>query len=315
MYGLLALGVLAAATPAPMTARMRQQGDTEQRLRELEQRVREREEELRELRRELGELGSEPRVRVRAAPQARIGPWGSVSIFPGRPKLGFMYRDTASADRERIAQVVSVAPGSPAERAGLKAGDVITRFNGVALEGRESPASVLRRQAEDLEVGDTIQVEYRRGNERRTVTMVAEELDPDAFAYAFSGDSGFTVQAPRVRVGGDWPEVIELSRFGARWLDMELVSLERDLGEYFGASEGVLVIRAPRDSALQLRSGDVILAIDGRKATSPSQAMRVLRSYEAGESFDMEIMRQKRRMTITARIPVADRGYFYQHEY
>jgi S1-C subfamily serine protease len=141
--------------------------------------------------------------------------------------------------------------------------------------------------------------------------MVAEELDPNAFAFAYD-DSSFVSGLPR-KVSGAFPEMIDLTRLSGRWLEVELVSVDKDLGEYFGTTEGVLVVRAPRDTSLHLRSGDVILAIDGRKASNPAQAMRILRSYETGESFDIQIMRQKRRTTVTARIPTRDRGFFYQN--
>src|SRR2546426_3832650 len=38
------------------------------------------------------------------------------------------------------------------------------------------------------------------------------------------------------------------SLMGSPWGDLELVSLNSDLGEYFGAKDGVLVVRAPEDS-------------------------------------------------------------------
>ena len=63
------------------------------------------------------------------------------------------------------------------------------------------------------------------------------------------------------------------------------------------------VVKAPADSALPLKSGDVILAIDGRKPTSPEHAMRILRSYEGGEAVKLDIMRQKRRTTATWTVP------------
>jgi S1-C subfamily serine protease len=116
-------------------------------------------------------------------------------------------------------------------------------------------------------------------------------------------------------MSGRVPDVIDLTRMGGRWLDLEMVSLDKDLGEYFGATEGVLVVRGPQDGPLNLRSGDVVLAIGGRKVSSPSQAMRILQSYEAGEGFEIQIMRQKRRTTVSARIPARDRGFFFQNEY
>ena len=48
------------------------------------------------------------------------------------------------------------------------------------------------------------------------------------------------------------------------------------LAAYFGTSDGILVVDAPGDSTLGLKAGDVILAIGGRKPTSPSHAFRIL---------------------------------------
>src|SRR5882762_8759570 len=73
-------------------------------------------------------------------------------------------------------------------------------------------------------------------------------------------------------------------------------------------------VRAPKDSALALRAGDVILSIGGRKPTTPPQALRILRSYDRGESFEVVVLRQKKRVTLTAKVPDQDpRGYFYEY--
>lgn len=312
---LTAVGLIASLVAvAPASAgntNVWQQGEADRR--EMERRIREQERQIEELQRQLADLRGSPRTRVRTEIEPglrmRVGPRGML-LGGSRPKFGFVFQDSTGVDG---AVVRGVTPGAPAARAGLKAGDVITMFNGIRLQGRESPGEELRRQASELEVGDSVQVEYRRGTERKTVIMVAEELDPDVVMQV-EGDSNFTFSLPR-KMQMDLPEMIDLGRFGGRWLDVELVAVEKDLGEYFGAAEGVLVVRAPRDSSLGLKAGDVILAVDNRKATTPSQVMRILRSYEAGESFDVQIMRQKRKQTIKAQIPARDRGFFYQNDF
>jgi serine protease Do len=115
------------------------------------------------------------------------------------------------------------------------------------------------------------------------------------------------VQPPRIDV--ETP----LLRFLPRgWLDMELVTLNEELGSYFGTTQGVLVVRAPEETSLNLRSGDVILDIDGREPSSPSHALRIMRSYEPGETMRIEVMRDKRRQTITATVPERDGGFFWR---
>src|SRR5438552_1148214 len=113
---------------------------------------------------------------------------------------------------------------------------------------------------------------------------------------------------PRVAPGmAEMPEMAGMEgwalSFGSPWGDLELVNLNPDLGEYFGTKDGVLVVKAPGDSSLPVRSGDVILSIAGRKPTSPSHAMRILHSYEAGETVSLDIVRKQKRMTLTWKVP------------
>jgi hypothetical protein len=90
---------------------------------------------------------------------------------------------------------------------------------------------------------------------------------------------------------------------GDGWCNISLVTLNPDLGEYFGAREGILVVKAPADSSLPLKAGDVILSIGGRKPTGTSHAMRILRSYEAGEAVTIDILRKQKRMTLSWKVP------------
>jgi S1-C subfamily serine protease len=83
---------------------------------------------------------------------------------------------------------------------------------------------------------------------------------------------------------------------------LELAPLNVDLGRYFGATEGVLVISAPKNSALNLKGGDVVLTVDGRKPSTPSQLIRILSSYERDESMKIDVLRNHKRETILSRL-------------
>ena len=94
-------------------------------------------------------------------------------------------------------------------------------------------------------------------------------------------------------------------RYSGAWNDVELVSLTPALGEYFGVSEGLLVVRAGRAAELGFRDGDVIIDLAGRKPQSPEHALRILASFEPGESLQAAIMRQRRRESLAIRVPTA----------
>ena len=115
---------------------------------------------------------------------------------------------------------------------------------------------------------------------------------------------------PRIH---DMPDM-NFDFFVSPWGDLKLVSLNPDLGEYFGTKEGILVVKAPVDSSLPLKSGDVIMSIGGRKPSSPEHAMRILRSYDKGETVSIEILRKQKRLTVAWKVPSRDDRSFRVRE-
>jgi S1-C subfamily serine protease len=93
--------------------------------------------------------------------------------------------------------------------------------------------------------------------------------------------------------------------YAGAWSDIELVSLTPTLGAYFGVEKGLLVVRAGRASELGFRDGDVIIELAGREPQSPEHALRILASFEPGESVAAAIMRQRKREALTIRVPSA----------
>ena len=244
----------------------------------------------------------------------------SFSFSGNHGRIGVLVNTVADSASDRYgARVDAVTPGGPAEKAGLKAGDIITRFNGKSLargssedvdEDESAPGHRLVELAHDLDPGDTVKIEYRRGSDTKTATLVADEGNR-MFSLNGMGPMMREVEpgmdAPRAFAFGDG-EGMGMGMgmgfcFGDAWCDLDLVTLNPDLGDYFGTKEGVLVVKAPTDSGLPLKSGDVILSIGGRKPTSPAHAMRILRSYDAGETVSIEIMRHQRRSTLSWTVP------------
>jgi hypothetical protein len=248
-----------------------------------------------------------PRPRTRSRVRVESGPMGVFSFSMNRGRIGVIVDTRANAAGDKIgARIEGITPGGPAEKAGLKAGDVITRFNGVALGGAAAdndadsgPGMKLIDLARELDPGDTVQVEYRRGSDTKRATLVAQELGGE-FVRAFPDMDRMEGMMPRLRLG---PGNDFEFAFGGPWGDIELVKLNPDLGDYFGAREGVLVVSAPADSSLALKGGDVITAIGGRKPTSPMQAMRILRSYDPGETVSIEVLRKRQRVTVSYKVP------------
>lgn len=261
----------------------------------------------------------------------RVYPSGEANVVlsVGRPRMGVLLgSDRWNPETDAVGAVLQgITPGGPAEEAGLQTGDIITTADGksVARTSRqdESPGDKLVAVIRSHEEGDTMHVEYRRGEETRRADVVLRQIESRAYALGFTTDSLNRIEirtAPEIAFAvpqpGEWSfraPVVE-AFLPHRWLDIELVTLDEELGEYFGTSEGLLVVRAPRDETLGLRSGDVILSLDGREPTDPRHALRIMRSYERGETMNIEIMRDGRRQTVTATVPERDNGFLWRTE-
>jgi S1-C subfamily serine protease len=195
----------------------------------------------------------------------------------------------ACSDIDDGVKVMSVSPGGPAERAGLQAGDVLVSIDDVPLKGDDehTPRAKLLRHLRNVEPGQRVKVQYRRGDKTASADIVTEALDRGGFP-AFPG-----LPAPHMLCGP------YAGAFGLA----QLAPLTPQLGRYFGTEEGLLVVRAPKDGRLKLEDGDVILDIDGRKPQSPAHAFRILGSYQSGERVKINVLRMKKRVTLDVAVP------------
>jgi S1-C subfamily serine protease len=246
-------------------------------------------------------------------------------VMNRRARLGMKINLRARQTDSLGAYVEGVTPNGPAAKAGILSGDIITKVDGKSVlaggqaEGgaKESlPGLRLIELAARLEPNDTVPIEFRRGKGRKTVSVITAD-EPDvlfrggepggrSFAFRFRPDDPTRAVIPL----DDLEERVNNSVFlaGSRLADLELAPLNPDLGRYFGATEGILVISIPKDSDLNLRGGDVVLAVDGRKPAGPSHLLRILRSYERGETFKLDILRNGKRETVSGQVGAKSDG-------
>ena len=283
-----------------------QSGEEEERLRELEAREVEVEERLRaaearmaEAAREIAEITKERLPRM-AAIEKRFA-WAS------KPRLGVTIETVDEEGPVEGVKILGVSPGSAAAEAGLRPGDILTSINdeGLSADSCEESNARLLDFMNGVEGGDVLTVEYLRDGKVGSVEVEPHVAAENAFVWA--GEAPVHVEVAPVPVA---PEVVERfnMKFGMSWAgtglgDLELVELNEGLGRYFGTDKGLLVVKAPKSDAYELRDGDVIQSIDGREPKDVRHAMRILSSYQAGEKLKLGIMRDKKRVTIDVEIP------------
>jgi serine protease Do len=147
-------------------------------------------------------------------------------------------------DRPGGVVVNRVYPGGPADRAGLKAGDIILAVDGRAVEDVDA----FRYRVATRALDGTAALEVWRGG-RRVAAALPLETAPEVPARDETTLRGRHPLAGAV--------IANLSPALAEELDLP------------GAWEGVIIVRVVRGSPahrLRFRAGDVILAVNGAEA-------------------------------------------------
>lgn len=224
--------------------------------------------------------------------------------LPRGPRLGILLEtDPAPATDAKGLLITGVSPGGPAQEAGLKAGDIMTSYNGKPLARAEDgsiPYVVLKRYMKGIKEGDKVSVEYLREDKPHKAVIKVRSLGPKD--WSFVPKMHMEKFGPAVSSGLKQLAItIEDGLDG--WNDVQMVELNPDLGRYFGKQKGVLVVSVPDDSTLGLKAGDIILKIGARGVDNPSQAARILRSYEPGEELAFTLFRNHSTRVLKVKTP------------
>jgi S1-C subfamily serine protease len=236
------------------------------------------------------------------------------SMVGTRAVLGLTL-DNEPAAKDQGATIAGVSPGGPAAEAGLAKGDVIVALNGAPTVGPNGSREVVELMG-SVKPDTKVTVKVMRDGKPKEFQVTARASVANLF-YRFNGPVQW-VPGPGGPGGPGGPnppwQQLEIRSDlggvgGGIFEGMEVADISPALGQYFGTSQGVLVVRVPRAGEfLKLQDGDVILSIDGRVPENSSHATRILHSYQAGEKIQLKIMRQKKSMQLDATLP-EQRGF------
>lgn len=249
-----------------------------------------------------------------------------VVIFrSGGSWLGVQIADV-DADRARElglkeemgAEIQSVSEGSPAEKAGLKKGDVITEYQGTRIEG----VAQLTRLVRETPAGRNASLRVWSNGSNRTVQVQVAERDHEHpgfrhWEYAPHApappDAPEPPEPPMIDLDDfDIPDVqVMMGPHGGPRLGAVVDSLGKQLAEYFGVKQGggVLVKSVQKDgpgAEAGLRAGDVIVRIDDAQVEDEGDLRMALRERR-GKEFKMTVVRDRREQTLSIPAPPEDR--------
>ena len=228
-----------------------------------------------------------------------VGPRTYAFRYLGDPDRG-MIGVVLAPQRDGL-HVDAVTPGGPADKAGVRDGDVLVAIDGKTLPGEDAGDAL-----HDLKVGQSVKLMIRRDGKSREIALKAERREPFDFADAFGKRNLLPPDFDRrmqMRVMHGAHDGMRELRLLTPWWGLNLAALNPDLGGYFGTDRGVLVLSADADAFRGLKSGDVVQGVSGHSVTRPEDALRLLRDAPAGSEVKVQVLRQRKAVTLSLKAP------------
>lgn len=269
-----------------------------------------------------------------APPQEPAPPAVATTLFISGNFLGVRTEEVTRENMQRYGLsgeprgvgVKEVVKGSPAEKAGLRANDVIVRFDGEAV----TSVRKLTRLIEESAPAHVARLTVARGGSEQELSATLTRREP----FVSAGGEGFFQLSPDFP--GDamrnteqwkraekqwqqkWDEMARkhpaLSGGSTRRIGVTTNALGKQLADYFGVTHGVLVSSVeeagPADKA-GLKAGDIVTEADGQKVEDSDDLTRALSAKQEGEvTLTVVRDRKSRTVRVTPERRAAPQGMF-----
>jgi serine protease Do len=217
--------------------------------------------------------------------QSQLRQYGRVS----RGRIGVVIQEVSKELAESFglpkplgALVNAVEKGGPAEKAGVEAGDIITRFDGKPV----ASSSELPRIVGSTKPGSKASIELWRKGSVREITVTVGELPEDRVAA-------------RSERRGKPPEV------AANRLGFVIVDLTAEQKRDLKVGGGVMIEEVRNTRRADVRAGDVITAVTSKGQTtevkSAEQFNKVLAQLEPSTVLTLHVRRGESNLFVTVR--------------
>jgi membrane-associated protease RseP (regulator of RpoE activity) len=226
-------------------------------------------------------------------------PAGWIGITAQGPKNDRVISGRQLVEYLDYPSVVSVDPGSPAQRAGIIPGDVVLAYDGADLR------SHVFNLAQIFQPERKLAITVRRDGEPKDLMLIVAHTPDDIMRRRRDLEEGSVAQAQRMAVaaamGGGMPSTFLFAPNGL--FGMTLANVNVELGRALNRDPGVLVTNAPDGSPGYrngLRTGDVIVSVGGGTLTpTVVQLQRIVSAHDDDRSVELQVVRDKKTRKIT----------------
>ncbi len=181
--------------------------------------------------------------------------------------------------------IEGVEPGSPAEKAGLKGGDVITSVNGQAVKSGNDLVNPIATAP----IGSKVKLAYMRDRQQKETTATVEDRT--------------RVFPNQVGRAGDQPGEVAPAEFGLR---VDELTPERARKVGLEGQKGVLVTDVEPASFADdtgFGRGDVIAEINREPVNSVEEYRRVVAKLKPGDNVVFKVLRRQDDKVLTVFLP------------
>ncbi len=227
-------------------------------------------------------------------------------FFAGGTFLGVHVEDVSKENMGRYNMrdvrgvgVTEVVKDSPAEKAGLRKDDVILAFNGEAVTSTRK----LNRLVSESSADQNVRLTISRGGSEQEISVTLGKRE--AMQHVLNDKWNKEIREKMDKMRKDWPKDKDgnfVFTIGAhRRIGVATQPLSKQLAEYFGVSEGILITSVTESSPAAkagLKAGDVITAVDGEKVDSPGDVTRAINKKEEG-SITLTVVRDRNSRSVT----------------
>lgn len=211
--------------------------------------------------------------------------------------------------------ITKVEPGTPAAKAGLKAGDVITQADGMDLYDLEDLADIIGKK----KAGDKVKITYVRDGKVSTTWVTLAERDENFFKNnpgpSYRIEQMFD-EMPGSRIWIEDDHVRSNAEdHGGPLLGVLMIHTEKRINingtETVEKTDGAKVDDVvPNSTAAEIGilKGDKIVAVNGSPVTKPSEVTAIISRMKAGDKVAVEYERDGKRLASSG--VLKDRNHF-----
>ena len=223
-------------------------------------------------------------------------------------------------DADKGVRITDVTEGSAADKAGLKEGDVITKFGGTAVKTAEA----LTEQVRAKKPNDEVELSYIKAGEKKERKLKVKLGESKSMVRVYSS-SGQSPRAPRAPLSPmpPMPPIAPLDEIDMIWapeppaMPRAFSSTEGFSWSYNGRqlglrvqetddSVGVKVLDVSEGSLAAtagVKENDIVTSIDGKNIKSTRDCADAMRDARDKNNYMIRLLRGGSPMTVEVKIP------------